>query len=110
MKFKSIASRHLFLFLGLLTSGLFLVLETASEAAKASPAGEVLVGVMRVMIIPMWLMRDLEMLLGMGAWSLSLQLVIALPILFAPYLLADYVFLRRRSDTTKRARQHRPAT
>jgi len=81
-----------------------------SDAAKASAAGQVLVGVMRVMIIPMWVMRDLEMLLGMGGWPAAVQLVIALPILFAPYLLADYVFLRRRSENTKRTRRHRLLT
>jgi hypothetical protein len=76
-------ARWPFLTFGLATFALFLL----GEAIKPlqAPLGPVL----RVLIMPLWLMRTLEMIVGIGFWPGPAQLVIALPLLFLPYLLAD---------------------
>jgi len=110
MKIHSFIKRHGFLLLGIVTLGLFVAMEIASEAAKASGLGEAITILLRVLIIPMWLMRDLEMLLGMGSWPMPLQVLVALPILFAPYFLADYLLQSVRSRRLEQSRDHPTAT
>ena len=75
-----------FLTLGLFTFLLFLAV--GNFGAVLQP----LVPVLRVLIVPLWVMRTVEMLLGMGGWPGHLQLVVALPLLFAPYILADLLW------------------
>ncbi len=76
-----------FLSLGVLTFGLFLAVEGIGEPLRpAVPA-------LRVLIAPLWLMRTLEMVVGIGSWPGPLQLLVALPLLFLPYVAAD-LFLR----------------
>ena len=110
MKGYSFVKRHSFLLLGIATFGLFVVMGIASDAAKASGVGHSIIDVLRVLIVPLWLMRDLEMLLGMGGWPGPLQLLVALPILFAPYFLADYLIQRARNARSKWSRSHPSAT
>jgi hypothetical protein len=86
-----------FLVLGLVTFGLFLALEASGEPPRF------LVAVLRVLIVPLWLMRTLEMILGIGYWPGPLQLLIALPLLFLPYVSADLLLRwgrRQRSAVT----------
>ena len=93
--------QHPFLLFGLLTFAIFLTGEAMSDAAIATPAGQVLAGALQVLVAPLWMMRNLEMLLGMGSWPVPLQLIVALPLLFLPYVLADYAL--RRLRITQRA-------
>ncbi len=91
--------RHPFLTIGLVTFGLFLLVELMPEAARTAGAGRVLMAFVRVIAVPLWIMRTIEVMLGMGRWPDLLQLLVALPLLFAPYLLLDWVlnrFRRRR--------------
>lgn len=68
------------------------------------------IGVLRVLIIPLWLMRDLEMMVGVGSWPGAVDLVIGFPFLFAPYVLADYILSRARATLFSSLRSHSPAT
>jgi hypothetical protein len=86
--------RHLFLTVGLATFGLFLLVEAMPSTLEPAP---VLIQILRVLIVPLWLMRTLEMMVGMGTWPGIVQLVVALPLLFAPYMLADWVLARARA-------------
>jgi hypothetical protein len=85
--------RHPFLTVGLATFGLFLLVEAIPGAIQAAP---VVIQILRVLIVPLWLMRTLEMIVGMGTWPGIVQLLVALPLLFAPYVLADWVHARVR--------------
>ncbi|MHB1325730.1 MAG: hypothetical protein ACYC0L_05925 [Thermoleophilia bacterium] len=104
-----------FLTLGLVTFALFLAVEfwgsaeggncTSSGSATLSPDGNVisyqesggcsaqhpalLIPILRVLVIPLLLMRYFEMFTGIGFLPWPLQLLIALPLLFLPYLAAD---------------------
>ena len=82
-----------FLTLGFVTFGLFL----AVEGFGPERLGQ-LVPALRVLIVPLWLMRTLEMLVGIGSWPSPLQLIVALPLLFLPYVAADLLlgWARRR--------------
>ena len=88
---KSWLRRHPFLTVGLATFALFLVVESAPTAVHGIP---VVIQILRVLIVPLWLMRTLEMMVGMGTWPGIIQLVVALPLLFAPYVLADWGLAR----------------
>lgn len=81
-----------FLSLGLLTFGLFLAVEALG--AQLRP----LIPPLRVLIVPLWLMRNLEMVVGIGYWPGPLQVLVALPLLFLPYVAADLLlgWARRR--------------
>ena len=89
-----------FLILGFLTFGLFLALEGLGEPLRP------LLPVLRVLIVPLWLMRTLEMVAGIGYWPGPLQLLIALPMLFLPYVAADLLL---RSARRRRLAHHEPA-
>jgi len=102
--------RYPFLLLGIATFGLFLATGFVNDAAKPSELGRIAVTVLRVLIIPLWLMRDLEMLLGLGNWPRSVDLVIGFPLLFAPYVLADYLLYRARTTLPSLLRSHPHAT
>jgi hypothetical protein len=90
----SFLRRWPFLVLGLMTLGMFVLVERAHQ-----PPG-ILIAVLRVLIAPLWLMRTVEMLLGVGAWPKTLQLSIALPLLLLPYVTADLLLRwhRRRRE------------
>ncbi len=102
--------RYPFLLLGIATFGLFLANGLVSDAAKTSELGRTVFTVVRVLIIPLWLMRDLEMLLGFGNWPGAVELVIGFPLLFAPYILADYLLYRVRAALPSLLRSHSHAT
>ena len=81
-----------FLTFGLLTFGFFLAVEGFGEPlAPLLPA-------LRVLIVPLWLMRTFEMLVGIGYLPGPVQLVVAFPLLFLPYVAADLLlrWARRR--------------
>ena len=83
--------RHPFLTMGLATFVLFVLVEAIPGAIQATPS---VILMLRVLMVPLWLMRTLEMSVGMGAWPGIVQLVLALPLLFAPYVLTDWVLAR----------------
>ena len=86
-----------FLSLGLFTFAAFL----AAELVGIPPA---LAGPLRILIAPLWVMRTIEMFLGLGSLPGPVQLVIALPLLFLPYVAADWLLGRaRRLRATHRA-------
>jgi hypothetical protein len=91
---KSWFRRHSFLIVGLATFGLFLLVESIPASVPRPP---LVIPILRVLIVPLWLMRTLEMMVGMGTWPGILQLTVALPLLFAPYVLADWVLARVRA-------------
>lgn len=95
-----------FLSVGLLTLGLFVLVEALPQGARDHTAGQALVATIRVLMVPLWLMRTLEMLIGIGWWPAPLQFLVALPLLFMPYLAAD-VLLER---ACRRRGEHRTAT
>jgi len=84
-------ARWPFLTIGLATFALFLLAEAIRPLQ--APLGPLL----RVLIVPLWLMRTLEMIAGIGLWPGPAQLLIALPLVFLPYVLADLAlgWLRR---------------
>ena len=79
-----------FLSVGLLTFAFGLALEVFGEPLRA------LVPFVRVLVVPLWFMRTLEMLVGVGSWPGPLQIVVALPLLLLPYVAADLLFQRAR--------------
>jgi hypothetical protein len=86
--------QHPFLIVGLATFGLFLLVESVSSLARVAP---VATQILRVLIVPLWLMRTLELIIGVDSWPGIIQFVVALPLLFAPYVLADWVLARIRA-------------
>ena len=86
--------RHPFLTLGLATFALFLLVESVPPGTGGMAVAR---QILRVLIVPLWLMRTLEMIIGMGTWPGIVQLVVAVPLLFAPYVLADWVLARLRA-------------
>jgi hypothetical protein len=92
--------RHPFLTVGLTTFALFLLVESIPGGIHTTP----LVGpIVRVLIAPLWVMRTLEVIVGMGTWPGIAQLVVALPLLFAPYMLVDWVLARVRARRALRS-------
>ena len=88
-----------FLSVGLFTFALFLAVE---RFGKLRP----LIPILRVLVAPLWLMRTLEMVVGIGSLPGPLQLLVALPLLFLPYVVADLLL---RSARRRRVAPHRPA-
>jgi hypothetical protein len=84
---------------GLLTFALVLALEVFREPLRP------LVPLVRVFSVPLWLMRTLQMLVGIDSWPGPLQVVVALPLLFLPYVAADLLLQRAR----RRWRTHHTA-
>jgi hypothetical protein len=81
--------RRPFLCLGLLTFAAFLAVEVFGMPSA-------LAGALRILIAPLWAMRTVEMWLGLGFLPGALQLIVALPLLFLPYVLADWLLGRAR--------------
>ena len=84
-------ARWPFLCLGLLTFGAFLAVE-----AYGMPRG--MQQPLRLLIVPLWAMRTLQMLVRIGYLPGPFQLLIALPTLFLPYVLADWLLRRIRQS------------
>jgi hypothetical protein len=61
--------------------------------------------IVRILIVPMWLMRAAQMLVGIGSLPDAVQLFIAVPLLLLPYAGADWLLWRMR----RRAHSHRVA-
>ncbi len=93
---SSVVRRFPFLTVGLLTAGLFLLTAGANNVAGDAAVVRGLTAIVRVLIIPMWLMRDLEMILG-GRLPFAVPLFVDLPLLFTPYLVADLVLRKLTS-------------
>ena len=95
---RRLIRRHPFLLVGLLTFGLLLALEAGGDTVRQSALGGAVLAALRVLIVPLWLMRTLEMIVGIGSWPAPLQMFVAVPLLFLPYVLADggLALLRRR--------------
>jgi hypothetical protein len=110
MRTFELVKKYPFFLLGVATFGLFLATGSLRGAAETSEVGRVVIGVLRVLIIPLWLMRDLEMTMGMGSWPGAVELVVGFPFLFAPYVLADYILSRARATLFSSLRSHSPAT
>jgi hypothetical protein len=90
--------RRPFLCLGLFTFAAFLSVEVfGMPPALAAP--------LRALIAPLWVMRTIEMFLGLGYLPGPAQFVLALPLLFLPYVAADWLLGRAR----RRHRAHRAA-
>jgi hypothetical protein len=87
-------ARWPFMCLGLVTMVGFLVGESGHL-----PSG--LVELVRVLTVPMWLMRMIQMLVGIGSLPEPAQLLVAVPLLFLPYAGADWVLwrIRHRADS-----------
>ena len=83
-----------FFSVGLLGVGLYLASWGLGEPLRP------LAPVLRVLVAPLWLMRTLEMAAGMGTWPGPLQVLVALPLLFLPYVAADLLL---RSARRRRA-------
>ena len=94
---RAFVRRHVFFFAGIATFGLFLLIEVMPDPWLTTFVGGTFLAVVRVLIIPLWLMRTLQMMLGMGTWPGILQLAVALPLLFAPYVLLDWIVARSRA-------------
>ena len=85
--------------IGVVTFGLFAAVEAFGEPPQfIMPA-------LRVLIVPLWLMRTLQMVVGIGSWPGPLQLLVALPLLFLPYVAADLLV----RSASRRWRAHRAA-
>ena len=80
---RAFMGRWPFLGTGLVTLGLFLAVEVFPEPLAF------LIPALRVLVVPLWAMRTLEMILGIGYWPGALQWLVALPLLFLPYAAAD---------------------
>lgn len=89
----TLVARWPFLTFGLITFALFLLAEAIPRFQDA------LAPILRILIMPLWLMRTLEMVVGIGYLPGWIQLFSALPLLFLPYVAADLVLgrLRRRA-------------
>ena len=98
-RMRSWVRRHPFLLIGLATFAFFLVVESVPSTVRDAP---VAITILRVLVAPLWLMRILEMMLGMGTWPGIAQFLVALPLLFAPYVLADWVLARIRTRRASR--------
>jgi hypothetical protein len=86
-------ARWPFMCLAILTIGGFIFAETDN----LPPA---LLGLLRVLIVPMWLVRMLQVMVGIGSLPNPIQLVIALPLYLLPYAIADWLLWRLRQRTS----------
>jgi hypothetical protein len=96
-RFGSFVLAWPFMTVGLLTFALFLGVE-----AHWAPLRPLLPAV-RVLIVPLWLMRYVEMGVGIGSLPGPVQLVVALPLLFLPYLAADLLLRAGRRHLSRAA-------
>ena len=81
--------RSPFLLLGVIALVLFLT-DALEQSAPSPNAGSRIVhhGI-RVLIAPLWLMRTLEVAIGMADYPPALHYGVALPLLLTPYALVD---------------------
>jgi hypothetical protein len=86
-----------FLTLGLATFGFFVAVDLIGEPLR------LLVPILRVLIVPLWFMRNLEMMVGLGFLPWPIQLPLALPLLFLPYVATDLLLRRARQWYAHRA-------
>lgn len=90
-------------FLGIVTLALFLLVEWAGPELQETAPGQALVSVLRVLIIPLWLMRTLVVMVGgaifgFGGGSFPVLFnILTVPVLLLPYILADLALARLRS-------------
>ena len=94
---KVLRSFPFFTLFGLTTIALFVLVEIMGPEARESPLGQNLIVVLKVAIIPVWLMRLLVVMLGGvlfgfdgGSFPIWYR-IITFPVLILPYLLADLV-------------------
>lgn len=86
-----------FTLFGLLTFALLLVVQAIGPEVRETASGQLLVTVLRVIIIPRWVMTTLVVivggaLFGFGGGSFPIWYdILTIPVLFLPYILADIV-------------------
>ena len=86
-----------FTVLGLMTIALFFLVEGMGPGTRETALGQSLIVVLRVVIIPLWLMRILivmvgGVLFGFGRDSFPIWYeILNIPVILLPYLLADLV-------------------
>jgi hypothetical protein len=106
---RYVLRRHLFLLIGLLTLCLFCLVEGLDRAGKRETA-EALVGPMRVLIVPMylvWLLLTMAQVgiagpRGLPAPFAAVVSIIHLIAGLGPYVLLDYVLNRCRRAAVRR--------
>jgi hypothetical protein len=90
-------------FLGIVTLVLFLLVEWAGPELQETALGQTLVSMLRVLIIPLWLMRTLVVMgggaiFGFGGGSFPVLFnILTVPVLLLPYVLADVALARLSS-------------
>jgi len=100
---RKVFPRHLFLVAGLLSFSLYLVVAVLEEAGL-NEAGHALAGLMRVLIVPMylvWLLTSMAQVAVIGPVGLPPPFGVVVGGIgmvagFAPYVLADYALDRWR--------------
>lgn len=90
-----------FTFLGLFTIVLFLVAEALDRGGREIPHVEALHGLLRVIIIPIWLMRYAVVAVGGMLFGFSegkgfpiWYEILTVPILLLPYIALDLILMR----------------
>jgi hypothetical protein len=78
--------------LGLVTAALFLLAEGFLHPSS------LLAVPLRWLIVPLWLMRYVQVWLGLASWPWALQVAVGLPLLFLPYIGADMLRHRWRRE------------
>ena len=91
-----------FTLFGVLTLAFFLLLQWLGPEVRETAFGQVLVSLLRVLIIPRWLMTTLVVMLGgalFGFESGSFPVwynILTVPVLLLPYILADIILAKIR--------------
>lgn len=95
---KVVRSFPFFTLLGLMTIALFFLVEGIDDpGARGTDLAQSLIAVLRVVIIPLWLMRILivmagGVIFGFGGDSFPIWYeILNIPVILFPYLLADLV-------------------
>jgi hypothetical protein len=104
---RVLSSLPYFIFFGLATIALFLVVGVSGTGFGDTSLGQSLMPVLRVLIFPLWLMRTLMVMVGgvifgFGGGSFPIWYdVLTIPVLLLPYLVADFVLAQWRSQTAR---------
>jgi hypothetical protein len=86
-----------FTLFALLTFALFLIVQAMGPEVRETASGQVLVNVLRVIIIPRYLMTTLVVIIGgaifgFGSGSFPIWYdILTIPVTFLPYILADII-------------------
>ena len=95
----------IFTLFGLLNLALFFLVEAIGPEIQDTASGQLLIGVLRVTIIPQWIARILVVVIGgvlFGFSGSSFPIwyeILAFPVLFLPYFLADFALAKFRGKS-----------